>query len=154
MLRLVVSGGQTGADRGGLDFGIRAGIPHGGFCPLGRKAEDGQIPRDYRLIETDSYNYLLRTELNVLLAEATLLIYIEPMGPGSKRTCDFCIEHKRIILPIIFDPQKMDLYVAKLRKWLAENDIKVLNVAGSRESKANGIQAFTAYLLTKAVITA
>jgi Circularly permutated YpsA SLOG family len=30
MLRKVISGGQAGADRAGLDFAIEAGLEHGG----------------------------------------------------------------------------------------------------------------------------
>lgn len=47
MITKIISGGQTGADRGGLDVAIRHGIPHGGWCPKGRKAEDGVIPDKY-----------------------------------------------------------------------------------------------------------
>ena len=52
MLRKIVSGGQTGADRAGLDFAIDRGIPHGGWCPQGRWAEDGRIEPKYHLLET------------------------------------------------------------------------------------------------------
>jgi hypothetical protein len=48
----IVSGGQTGADRAALDFAIEHGIPHGGWCPKGRKAEDGPIDPRYLLRET------------------------------------------------------------------------------------------------------
>ena len=44
MLEKIVSGGQTGADRGALDAALAASFPCGGWCPLGRKAEDGVIP--------------------------------------------------------------------------------------------------------------
>ncbi len=61
----IVSGGQTGADRAALDFAIAHGIPQGGWCPKGRKAEDGPIPDRYQLKETPSDNYAQRTEWNV-----------------------------------------------------------------------------------------
>jgi hypothetical protein len=48
----IVSGGQTGVDRAALDWAIQRGIPHGGWCPRGRRAEDGRIPERYRLRET------------------------------------------------------------------------------------------------------
>jgi len=48
----VVSGGQTGADRVALDFAIEHGIPHGGWCPAGRLAEDAPIDARYQLKET------------------------------------------------------------------------------------------------------
>jgi putative molybdenum carrier protein len=41
----VVSGGQTGADRAALDFAIKHGFEHGGWCPKGRLAEDGPLPK-------------------------------------------------------------------------------------------------------------
>jgi hypothetical protein len=36
----IVSGGQTGADRAGLDWAISRAIPHGGWCPRGRAVLD------------------------------------------------------------------------------------------------------------------
>jgi hypothetical protein len=39
----IVSGGQTGADRAALDWALSRGIECGGWCPKGRKAEDGRI---------------------------------------------------------------------------------------------------------------
>ena len=52
MIRKIISGGQTGADRAALDWTIKDDIPHGGWCPAGRRAEDGVIPERYRLQET------------------------------------------------------------------------------------------------------
>jgi hypothetical protein len=57
LLDKIVSGGQTGADRAALDWAIENGIPHGGWCPKGRLAEDGPIPARYNLTETPSSNY-------------------------------------------------------------------------------------------------
>jgi hypothetical protein len=53
-VRKIVSGGQTGVDRGALDAAIVLGIEHGGWCPRGRRAEDGIIPARYEQRETDS----------------------------------------------------------------------------------------------------
>ncbi len=60
----VISGGQTGADRAALDWAIANGVPHGGWCPKGRKAEDGPIAAKYARQETPSAAYLQRTEQN------------------------------------------------------------------------------------------
>lgn len=80
----IVSGGQTGADRGGLDAAIELGIPHGGWCPKGRKSEDGVIPEKYLLKEMSSADYLKRTEQNVVDSDATVIFtYGQPTG-GSK----------------------------------------------------------------------
>lgn len=51
-LERIVSGGQSGADRAGLDTALLNGFPHGGWCPKGRKAEDGVIDLKYDLTET------------------------------------------------------------------------------------------------------
>jgi hypothetical protein len=57
MLRRIVSGGQTGADRAGLDFALEVGLEHGGYVPKGRKAEDGRIDDRYRMTELTSPLY-------------------------------------------------------------------------------------------------
>ena len=72
----IVSGGQTGADRAGLDFAIAHGIPHGGWCPKGRKAEDGTIPERYGLSETSRADYLQRTEANVRESDGTVIFTV------------------------------------------------------------------------------
>jgi len=69
----IVSGGQTGADRAALDWAIAHGIPHGGWCPKGRKAEDGMSQAKYELIETPSTDYVQRTELNVRDSDGTVV---------------------------------------------------------------------------------
>jgi predicted Rossmann-fold nucleotide-binding protein len=72
----IISGGQTGADRAALDFAIEHGIPHGGWCPRGRIAEDGPIPLCYSLRETPSRRYAQRTEWNVRDSHATVVFTI------------------------------------------------------------------------------
>ena len=70
----IVSGGQTGVDQAGLEAAIYCKIPHGGWCPKGRKSEYGKIPSKYELQETSSSSYLVRTEANVVDSDATLII--------------------------------------------------------------------------------
>ena len=74
MLRKIISGGQTGADRAGLDFAIQAGLEHGGYVPKGRKAEDGRIDDRYQLIELSSSSYVDRTKRNVEESDGTIRI--------------------------------------------------------------------------------
>jgi len=62
MIEQVVSGGQTGADRAGLDAAMALGIPVGGWCPRGRRAEDGPIPAIYPLTETSLSSCLWRID--------------------------------------------------------------------------------------------
>jgi hypothetical protein len=134
----VISGGQTGVDRGALDAAIRAGIVHGGWCPQGRLAEDGRIPERYGLRETDSRQYAVRTERNVLDSDATLILCRgRPIG-GTELTLRLARRHKRPHLVVDLD-QPSD--PAAVTAWLKQNDIKVLNVAGPRESQSPGIEA-------------
>jgi len=74
MIRKVISGGQTGVDRAGLDAAVNAGIPIGGYCPKGRRAEDGVIPEQYPMVELGSPESYYRTEKNVIESDGTLIL--------------------------------------------------------------------------------
>ena len=71
----IISGGQTGADRAALDWARERGIPHGGWCPKGRRAEDGVIPYSYNLEENSISAYAVRTEWNVRDSDATVSFF-------------------------------------------------------------------------------
>ena len=89
----LISGGQTGADRGGLEAALYCKVPHGGWCPKGRLAEDGPIPDKYNLQEMTNKDYLKRTEANVVDSDATVVFtYGLPSG-GSLRTVEFARKH-------------------------------------------------------------
>jgi len=146
----IISGGQTGADRGGLDSALRcriSRISYGGWCPKGRRAEDGIIPDKYQLQETESTSYVPRTEANVVDSDATLIFTIGKLSGGSLRTLEFAQKHQRPVLHIDIGKYSREEAVKSIVKWLAEKATKptpprncVLNVAGQRESKAPGIQ--------------
>jgi len=111
LIQKIVSGGQTGADRAALDWAISRGIPHGGWCPKGRLAEDGMIPTKYDLRETSTKSYLQRTEQNVIDSDGTVIFSMKPeLTGGSKRTLDFALKHHRpplLICPLAHDAPKM-----------------------------------------------
>jgi Circularly permutated YpsA SLOG family len=134
-LRRIVSGGQTGADRGALDAAIDLGLEHGGYCPAGRRAEDGRIPDRYRLVETASADYADRTERNVLESDGTLLVTRGPPSGGSALTAALAARHARPLLHIDLD-RAVDLAgcADQLREWISACAIEVLNVAGPRAS--------------------
>lgn len=135
----IVSGGQTGADRGGLDAAIDLGIAHGGWCPAGRLAEDGKIPERYRLTETESADFAVRTELNVIDSDGTVLFtYGEPVG-GSALTAELASVHDKPLLHLDLEVHAIGSAAAQLAVWLEQHHVRVLNVAGSRESQAPGI---------------
>src|SRR5436305_1193025 len=70
----IFSGGQTGVDRAALDVALELGIPCSGWCPRGRRAEDGTIPPRYPLQETRSLAYPVRTRWNVRDSDGTLIL--------------------------------------------------------------------------------
>jgi hypothetical protein len=145
-LRKIISGGQTGVDRGALDAAIALGIEHGGWCPQGRQAEDGQIPDRYQLEETDSPDYPVRTERNVLESDATLILYRGQLSGGTLLTLRMAEEHKRPCLAVDLDSP---IQPGGIRKWLEENRVQVLNVAGPRESQNPGVSELARDFMVK-----
>ncbi|RLB35173.1 MAG: hypothetical protein DRH20_11280, partial [Deltaproteobacteria bacterium] len=91
----IISGGQTGADRAALDFALDAGIPHGGWVPRGRLAEDGPLPARYAVQEIDRRSYAARTEKNVLEADGTLILSHGKLTGGSALTRRLAKRHER-----------------------------------------------------------
>ncbi len=85
-LARIVSGGQTGVDRAALDVAIARRLPHGGWCPRGRRAEDGAVPARYALREHASPDYAARTERNVVDSDATLVLAIGSPTNGTALT--------------------------------------------------------------------
>ena len=94
----IISGGQAGVDRAALDFALKYNIPCGGWCPKGRKAEDGRIEDKYPLTETGTYLYVVRTKLNVDSSDATLILFAGELGNGSSFTAEYALTRKRPLL--------------------------------------------------------
>ena len=142
-LKKIVSGGQTGVDRAALDFAIRRGIPHGGYCPKGRRSESGRIAAKYRLTECASADYAMRTALNVAYSDGTLILTRGRPEGGTQRTVYLCREYGKPALVIDLDRK---LKSVDFGDWLRTHGIETLNIAGPRESKQSGIgrQARTA----------
>ena len=142
------SGGQTGADRAALDAAIELDLPHCGWCPKGRLAEDGRIANVYNLQETRSSSYPERTKLNVQESDGTAIFSRLPLSAGTKLTADLCQRlAKRVI--VIEPGGSIEEAARQLRQFVQAHRIQVLNVAGPRASTNPSIYAFT-----KAVIIA
>ena len=135
-IKKVISGGQTGVDRAALDVAIELGIPHGGWCPAGRRSEDGTIAPIYQLQETNSRNYANRTEKNVLDSCGTLILYRRAISGGTALTQRLAQLHSRHCLcvdlgPSLFDPGQLQ---TTFLNWGISHQIETLNVAGPRAS--------------------
>ena len=151
----IVSGGQTGVDRGALQAAMDLGLDWGGWAPKGWRAENGTIPPLYRekMLEHASANYLGRTRRNVVDSHATLIITnAYPLSGGTLKTKFFCQEVMRSHFVVSLGEADA---VEKVRKWLGqffeiEHPVPfVLNVAGPRESRAGGIQKRTRRFLAE-----
>jgi hypothetical protein len=131
----IVSGGQTGADQAALDYAIANNIPHGGWCPEGRKAEDGPLDPRYALAETPRADYLQRTEWTVRDTDGTVIFTVAAkLTGGSKRTAEFAARHSK---PVIHLSQEADgaAAAARLTAFVRDCGTKVPNGLASRASK-------------------
>lgn len=135
MIEKVVSGGQTGVDRAGLDAALEVGIAIGGYCPKGRLAEDGKVPDCYALTELSRGGYPARTERNVAESDGTLILNVGSVSGGTRATVDFAKKHHKPHLVVQLDKHPE---VGEVVAWLNEHGIRTLNVAGPRESKYPG----------------
>lgn len=138
MIRRLISGGQTGVDRAALNVALALNIPVGGWCPKGRRAEDGRIPDRYPLVETPERHYQARTRRNVEDADGTLILNRGTLDGGTALTATHA---RRIGKPYLVVALEEGIEPATFREWLAANHITVLNVAGPRESKRPGVYA-------------
>lgn len=141
------SGGQTGADRAGLDWAIQHRIAHAGWCPKGRLAEDGPIPAVYQLKETPRKDYLQRTEWNVRDTDATLIFTMDArLSGGSLRTFEFA---RRQGKPVVHLSANLGVVAAadSVHRCFAEHPVRILNIAGSRASKEPEVGRFVVAVL-------
>lgn len=140
----VISGGQTGVDRAALDVAMRLGIACGGWCPKGRRAEDGPIAPSYLLREASSARYPQRTRLNVRDADATLVLCAGPPTGGTALTVRLA---KRMGKPVLVVDLEAGASPEEIRAWLGRIRPRILNVAGPRASESPGIYARAADLV-------
>jgi len=143
LLRRLISGGQTGVDRAALDWAINHRVEHGGWCPRGRRAEDGQIPMRYQLVETESPGYAERTKRNVRESDATLILNIGALEGGTLLTQRIAAGAGKPFLVVHLDAPDRAAELRRILEWLGSAAFLVLNVAGPRESSRPGIYSMT-----------
>jgi hypothetical protein len=145
----IISGGQTGADRAALDFAIETALPHSGWCPKGRRAEDSPIPPHYDVRETPSRRYSQRTEWNVRDSDATVVFTIGVQVSGGTALTLQCAERlgkpslhlsRDALLTTDAAPEKSA--ADTLIQFLEVHKVHVLNVAGPRASQEPAIAEF------------
>ena len=147
----IVSGGQTGADRSALDWALANGLSCGGWCPLGRWAEDGVIDARYPLRETPEPSPAQRTEWNVRDSDGTLIVSLaKRLVGGTRLTEDLAKRLAKPHLVLAKESGVLSAQAVALRQFIASNKITVLNIAGPRASGEPGIAAHVTSLLDAA----
>ncbi|MCG7946228.1 MAG: putative molybdenum carrier protein [Candidatus Thiodiazotropha taylori] len=142
----IISGGQSGADIGGLVGAKRVGITTGGYAPRGYKTEAGpqsEVLKQFGLVEHSSTNYKHRTKQNVISSDATLIVATDQMSDGTQLTIKYCKELNKPFL--VIDPAKDSHEL--IREFLDNHTPMILNIAGNRESKSKGIASKTAAII-------
>ena len=139
VVKIIISGGQTGADRAALDFALNHGFEIKGFCPQGRRAEDGPLDQRYPLVETESSSYPERTRKNVMLADATVIFNGLPhYSPGTKAA----VKHASLRdkpFKVLTNYPDVEKDAAELINWINQIQPQSLNIAGNAEEKRPGI---------------
>tara|TARA_B100000809_G_scaffold221029_2_gene229073 strand:+ start:594 stop:1124 length:531 start_codon:yes stop_codon:yes gene_type:complete len=135
----IISGGQTGVDRAALDVALEFGVPHAGWCPRGRRAEDGPISTEYLLRESPTPEYSERTFLNIQDSDGTLILHRGKLAGGTLLTHQLAHRIKIPLLVIQVERVTSTRAIDSLFSWLQDNSIQLLNVAGPRESRDPGI---------------
>lgn len=136
----VISGGQTGANRGALEAAVYFEVPQGGYCPRGRKAEDGKIPKRYLFVETKSSQYPDRTRLNVSESSATVIFTHGHTSAGTRLTLRCLKDEKKPYLHLDLDRIREEEAIDLVDAFIRQYQVEVLNIAGNRESRSPGIQ--------------
>ena len=142
----IISGGQTGADKGGLIAAAKHSVVTGGVAPKDWKTETGKdiTLKLYNLIESKSTKYRSRTLENIKISDCTLL-FADKLSVGSNLTENLCLEIHKPFLKISNtynlkeeDYLKMTTFLISVYK--SKKKPIVINIAGNRESKSLGIE--------------
>ena len=143
-IQKIISGGQTGVDRAALNTAFLLGIPCGGWCPKGRRAEDGVISNSYPLTETGSPVYAVRTKKNVEDADATLVLTWGAPEGGTALTVAYARQAQKAhcVVNLAEHPS-----AAPVAEWLTAEGVRTLNVAGPRASTCPEVSRHTSRFL-------
>ena len=152
LVNKIISGGQTGADQGGLFAAKLLGIASGGTAPKDYITEVGTMPalgRVFNLAESHEVSYAKRTEQNIIDSDGTVIFSSNLSSPGTRCTIKNAEKHNKphiIIDPLFFVEHE------EFKTWLSDNKIKTLNVAGHRESKSTGLTFRSAMFILESLI--
>lgn len=151
MLAKIVSGGQSGTDRGALDAALAAGFPCGGWCPAGRAAEDGRIPDIYPLTEVPQGGYRARTLQNAIDSDGTVILYFDSLEGGTQQTFRDCVRLRKPCERIDGARMSADYAARMIDAFVTAYAIRALNVAGPRASKEPRAYAYARDVVNRVI---
>ena len=149
----IISGGQTGVDRAALDAALELRVDCGGWCPKGRRAEDGVIPARYPLREMPQASYRQRTRRNVLDGDATLIIYDAELEGGTSETATYCVTHGKPCCMVDLAETGLGQAVQRICVFIREHRPNTLNVAGPRASKQPAIYSTARQIMREVLLS-
>jgi len=146
----IISGGQTGADKGGLQAALNLGLPTGGTAPANYRTERGPDPtlRKFGLVAQGTYKE--RTIANVCNSDATVIFITKP-SPGSQLTINQC---RRLGRPYLIVDPFSEAAVQMVADFIRTVRPGIINIAGHRESICIGIHDRVVDVLSNALRTA
>ncbi|MDX1697408.1 MAG: putative molybdenum carrier protein [Thiohalobacterales bacterium] len=150
MLR-IVSGGQTGVDRGALDAALESGVDCGGWVPAGRKAEDGTVPDIYPVKELIGGGYDDRTRKNVQDSDGTVIIYFDSLSGGTEQTLRYCLSEAKPYLLIDGQEIAVERSAERIAAFIGKLEGECLNVAGPRGGSEPRAYSYAKTAMMKAI---
>ena len=152
MLKKIISGGHTSADRAALDAAIKFGIPHDGWIPKGRTTETGTLPETYYLQEMATDNYGECIIRNIKDSKGTLIIFYDKLTGDLSHAERETLKLKHQLLGVDFK-QKNALQAASLvHDWVQLRKIDVLYVIAPGDADNPNITNHTRLMMERTLL--
>jgi hypothetical protein len=158
-LQKIISGGQCGADEGGLNAARTMGVPTGGWMPAGWRTLNGPKPEFeslYNLREHSDSSYNGRTKANVQDSDGTVIIAQNIASTGTQLTIKYCVALKKPYFIIdIVKGKPTEQSLKDFVNFVISKNINILNVAGNRDKKADEwqhAQSYNFFLATDCIL--
>ncbi len=139
----IISGGQTGSDRGALMAALDRGIPCGGWCPADRQDERGVIPAIFPVRPLAGADPAKRTVRNALESDATCIVRFRELDEGSKLAAAACRRENKPYLYLDAHELEVEEAAQELRRFVREHQITTLNISGPRASGHPAAESWT-----------
>jgi len=135
MLTKIISGGQYGADLGGLKAAKLFHIKTGGMAPKGWRTcrEPNPTLKDYNLVEHHESTFAGRTINNVINSDGTIIFASNTRSPGTVLTIKTCHSFSRPCFVVTDSFESPEEIPSEITNWIWSNNIRCLNVAGNRD---------------------